>query len=448
MSNVAVTHDIGRGTPVENPVATLGGKGANLDRLGRAAFDVPDGFVVTADAYRRFVDAAGIADDLEAATAVDADDREAVERAAKRARELVLGADLPAAVQTAVTSAYVDLGGRVAVRSSATAEDLPEASFAGQQDTFLNVTGRSAVVDRVRECWASLFTPRAIAYRAEQGFAEEEVAIAVVVQRQVDAEKSGVLFTADPSTGASEATVEAALGLGEAVVSGEVSPDSYVLDRDSGDLLEATIQTQRRMCVPTADGTTFEPVPKEKRDARVLDNGALNDLLTLAAQVEDHYGAPQDVEWAVADGDLFVLQSRPITTIDGDAEHREANDGDDALVTGLGASPGVTEGEVVFDPIEAVKRSKDGRSVVLVREMTSPSDMHGIKAAAGILTSEGGRTCHAAIVARELDKPAVVGCEDLAVDADRERATVGGRSYGPGTRVRLDGEAGTVTVVE
>ena len=448
MSNVAVTHDIGGGKPVENPVATLGGKGANLDRLGRAAFDVPDGFVVTADAYRRFVDAAGIADELAATTAVDADNREAVERAAEHACELILEADLPAAVETAVASAYVDLGGRVAVRSSATAEDLPEASFAGQQDTFLNVTGRSAVVEQIRECWASLFTPRAISYRAEQGFDHEEVAIAVVVQRQVDAEKSGVLFTADPSTGASEATVEAALGLGEAVVSGEVTPDSYVLDRNSGNLLEASVQIQRRMCVPTADGTAFEPVPEGKRDSRVLDDGELDELMTLAAQVEDHYGAPQDVEWAVADGELFVLQSRPITTIDGDAEHRDADDGDDALVTGLGASPGVAAGEVVFDPIEAVKRSKDGRSVVLVREMTSPSDMHGIKAADGILTSEGGRTCHAAIVARELDKPAVVGCEDLTVDTDRGQFAVGGQRYGPGTQVRLDGEAGTVTIVE
>jgi pyruvate,water dikinase len=378
---------------------------------------------------------------------VDTDDPEAVERASEQAQALVRDADLPAGVRAEIEATYGDLGGAVAVRSSATAEDRPEASFAGQQETYLNVAGADAVSRRVQDCWASLFTPRAISYRARQEFTHEE-GIAVVVQELVDAEKSGVVFTADPTTGAPEVTVEATWGLGEAVVAGEVSPDSYRLDRETGDLLASSVPTKERMHVRGTEETVVDPVPEEKRDAQVLTDEELAELVALAREVEAEYGTPQDVEWAIADGDLLVVQSRPLTTIeDGDGPDATTTAATGAL-TGLGASPGVAEGEVCFDPIEAVKRARDGDSVVLVREMTSPADQHGMEAADGILTSRGGRTCHAAIVARELGTPAVVGCEGLVVDTEGGRLLADERTLGTGDRIRIDGDAGTVTVLD
>jgi len=428
---------------VDASVASVGGKAANLLELRGAGFAVPDGFVVPADAYREFVELAGIAEELAAAVDVDTDDQEAAEAAAKQARRLVREAPMPPEIAADIEAAYERAGEPpVAVRSSAVAEDRPEASFAGQQETYLGVRGGGDVVEQVQACWASLFTPRAITYRADAGYADE-TAIAVVVQEMVAAEKSGVLFTADPTTGAAELTVEAAWGLGEGVVSGEVTPDTYVLDRETGDLRSANVATKERMYVPGEQSATVEPVPEGRREARVLDDAELAALLDVGERIEAHYGEPQDVEWAMDRGEVLVLQSRPITTIDEDAVATERAATDGAL-SGLGASPGVAEGVVCFDPVEAAKRAANDESVVLVRTMTSPSDLHGMKAAAGVLTSRGGRTCHAAIVARELDKPAVVGCEALTVDEDAGHLEVGGRTVERGDRVRIDGDAGTV----
>jgi len=204
----------------------------------------------------------------------------------------------------------------VAVRSSATAEDLPDASFAGQQDTYLNVT-RESLVKRVRECWASLFTERASYYRQEQGFGQTDVDIAVVVQRMVDAEKAGVMFTSDPSTGVPQAVIEAAWGLGEAVVSGAVTPDNYVVDRAETSVIEANVAEKTVMHRRDSDtGETVErPVSEEKRSQRVLSTEELEELVAIGEHVEAHYETPQDVEWAMVGDDVYVLQSRPITTI-------------------------------------------------------------------------------------------------------------------------------------
>lgn len=433
---------------VEASVATVGGKGANLLRLRRAGFTVPDGFIVSAVAYREFLEHGGIAGDVTAALDVDPADSSAVAATAERAQECIGTADVPSAVAADIESAYEAIGSpRVAVRSSASAEDLPEASFAGQQETYLNVTGTAALLERVQDCWASLYTPRAITYRADAGFDHDAVDISVVVQELVDADRSGVLFTADPSTGAREMTVEAVRGLGEGVVSGELSPDTYVVDRETGDLVEEVVSTQGRMVVPGADEITTEPVPEARRGTRILGSDDLAALTDLGERIEDHYGTPQDVEWAIANGEIHVLQSRPITTIDESTQTPTTSE-DAGTLTGLGASPGVAEGKVCFDPITAAKWANDGQQLILVREMTSPSDLHGMKAAEGILTSRGGRTCHAAIVARELDKPAVVGCDALTIDEDDARLVVDGRTIEQGDPARIDGTTGTVEFPE
>jgi len=301
-------------------VESVGGKGASLGELASAGLPVPPAFVVTAGTYRRFIEEAGIADELFEAVDVDVDDTEELAEAEERARELILDAPFPESLREEILDAYGDLcedgEAFVAVRSSATAEDLPDASFAGQQETFLNVSGES-VLERVRECWASLFTQRAIYYRQERGFAHDDVNMAVVVQRMVDAEKSGVMFTSHPSTGDQRMIIEAAWGLGEAVVSGRVSPDNFVVDPEAG-IQEVTVAVKKVMCVRNEEGETEErPVPDDRRERRTLSDEEIVRLIDIGTRVEQHYGSPQDVEWAIAAGSVYMLQSRPITTIQG-----------------------------------------------------------------------------------------------------------------------------------
>ncbi|HEV8547112.1 MAG TPA: PEP/pyruvate-binding domain-containing protein, partial [Candidatus Limnocylindrales bacterium] len=260
-------------------LGSVGGKAANLGELVANGFSVPDGFVLTTDAYRAAADSAGV-------------DPSRPEEAAERLRN----ADLPAAVVTAVLEAYRGLGGSsVAVRSSATAEDLPGASFAGQQDTYLGVEGDAQLLDAIRRCWASLWNERAVAYRRDHGIDDEGVGLAVVVQRMVDATAAGVLFTADPITGRrGRAVVDAAQGLGDAVVSGSVDPDHYALDPETGAVEERV----------------------SRGSAAVLTDAQVLELATIGRQIEQALGAPQDIEFAFdADGRLSIMQSRPITTL-------------------------------------------------------------------------------------------------------------------------------------
>ncbi|MBX0286175.1 phosphoenolpyruvate synthase [Halomicroarcula sp. F28] len=427
-------------------LARVGGKAASLGELTGAGLPVPSAFVVSAGTYRSFIEDTGIETALFEAVDIDSDDSAALAGAAERAQELILETAVPANVREDVLAAYDELGdGAVAVRSSATAEDLPDASFAGQQDTYLNVE-RADLLDRVKECWASLFTQRAIYYRNEQGFAHDAVDIAVVVQEMVDAEKSGVLFTSHPSTGAPTAIVEAAWGLGEAVVSGTVSPDNYVLDRESAEVTDVTVAEKRVMCVRGEDGRTVErSVPDEKRDAQVLEESELRRLIELGDRVEAHYDCPQDVEWAMRDGELYLLQSRPITTID-DAEPAvgtgaSADGGamqsppDEVRLSGIGSSPGKVSGTVrIVDKLDNLDKVEQGD--IIVTEMTTPDMVPAMKRAAGIVTDQGGMTSHAAIVSRELGVPAVVGTDD-ATERLRD-----------GQTVTINGEMGTVEVGE
>ena len=414
----------------------VGGKGASLGEMTDAGLPVPPGFVVTAGTYRDFIEGTGIDEELFEAVDVDAEDSAALAEAEAHAKSLILDTPMPEELHEEIESAYDALGDGeafVAVRSSATAEDLPDASFAGQQETYLNVE-RDDLVDRVKRCWASLFTQRAIYYRQQKGFEHDVVNIAVVVQKMVDADKSGVMFTSHPSTGAPKVIIEGAWGLGEAVVSGSVSPDNYVVDRETVDVEEVTIAEKKMMMERDADtGETIErEVPDPKRTARVLDDEELSALVALGRRVEEHYGTPQDVEWAIANGDVYMLQSRPITTISDDVQDLAAEDEGEELLSGLGASPGIASGAVrTVDKLDQL--DKVGEGDIIVTEMTTPDMVPAMKRAAGIVTDEGGMTSHAAIVSRELGVPAVVGSGN-ATDLLRDDQIV-----------TIDGDRGSIT---
>lgn len=318
MGYIDVFGDIGRGD-----IATVGGKGANLGELFRAGLPVPPGFVLNTSAYRDFVDTnsltAGI---LNAAAVPDGAPPQAYEDASRRIQGLFAQGAMPAPMADELRTAYQLLcrgsGGDmpVAVRSSATAEDLASASFAGQQDTYLNVSGADAVVAAAVDCWASLWTARAIAYRSREGIAPETVRLAVVVQLMVEADAAGVMFTANPSNGRRDQTmVSAAWGLGESVVSGTVATDDVVLDSVTGNVLERRTAEKKVMTVYAGAGTSEEPVPLAQRGQVVLDDAAATMLAALGAIIQSHFGVPQDIEWALAGSEFFIVQSRPITSL-------------------------------------------------------------------------------------------------------------------------------------
>jgi rifampicin phosphotransferase len=305
----------------KDDIALAGGKGANLGELSHAGLPVPPGFVVTTTAYDAFVEANSIGDEiLGRASGTQADDPDGFKEVAEGIHALFSGGEVPGKMADEIRAAYRELGGGgetpVAVRSSATAEDLPGMSFAGQQDTYLNVRGAEALLDGVKNCWASLWTARAIAYRARQGVDPATVSLAVVIQRMVQSEAAGVMFTANPSNGRrDQATISAAWGLGESVVSGSVTPDSIVVEKGSGRVLSRETANKEVMTVYTEGGTAERPVPEVLHNQPVLDDEAVATLTRYGVTIEHTYGTPQDIEWALAGGEFFIVQSRPITAL-------------------------------------------------------------------------------------------------------------------------------------
>ncbi|WP_438028133.1 phosphoenolpyruvate synthase [Sorangium sp. So ce233] len=298
----------------------VGGKGANLGELASAGFPVPAGFCVTTGAYARFLEALGDAAWLwEQLDGLDPHDLPRVQAAGARVRGRLLDVAIPAEIEAAILRAWEAAGAAhaYAVRSSATAEDLPGASFAGQQDTFLNVRGRDALLQAVRACWVSLFTDRAILYRIQGGFSHRAVMLSVVVQRMVMPDVSGILFTADPVTGhRHRLIIEASFGLGEALVSGLVTPDRYQLDKRRPGEVEIVVADKQRAIRPLPEGgTREEPLEGPARRARALSDAQIQALARLGAAIERHYGAPQDIEWCLEGGAFSVVQSRPITSL-------------------------------------------------------------------------------------------------------------------------------------
>jgi rifampicin phosphotransferase len=306
-----------------DPTATLdlvGGKGASLARLAAGGLPVPPGFHLSTAAYRRFVVENRLQDQILAAVAaVSAEPPATLDAAASRIGQLFADGIMPEDVAKAIRVAYAALGAAdlpVAVRSSATAEDLPNRSFAGQQETYLNVRGEAGVIAAVKRCWASLWTARAIGYRARQRIDPEDVSLAVVVQELVPADAAGIFFTANPLTGArGELIINAAWGLGEAIVGGQVTPDTLVVDRASGRIIRQQISRKDVQTVRAAEGTRDEPVPAERRTQAVLSATQAADLARIGGQIERLYGRPMDVEWALHGDRFFVLQARPITAL-------------------------------------------------------------------------------------------------------------------------------------
>jgi len=309
--------------PLSDPQAdieTVGGKGTSLAKLARAGLPVPDGFHITTSAYHQFVTAGNLqARILAALESVDAAQPSTLEVASTTIAQLFAETEMPAQLADAILQAYQDLAGHtsaVAVRSSATAEDLPAASFAGQQETYLNIHGANAVLDAVRKCWASLWTGRAISYRLHQGIPSDSIALSVIVQELVPAEAAGILFTANPISGKrDELVINAAWGLGEAVVSGAVTPDSVIIDKSTGHVLRRNIAEKQVMTIRVEAGTEEQPVPDSLKNKAVLTDAQAASLSHYGTQIEQIYAMPMDIEWALAQGKFAILQARPITTL-------------------------------------------------------------------------------------------------------------------------------------
>ena len=422
----------------------VGGKNASLGEmlgaLSEAGVRVPDGFATTADAYRGFLAASGADQDLvRILEGLDVSDVAELARRGRSARERILAAPFPAELEDAIRAAYGRLSAEhgeaatdVAVRSSATAEDLPDASFAGQQETFLNVRGERALLEAVRRCFASLYTDRAIAYRVSRGFAHEQVALSAGVQKMVRADlgAAGVIFTLDTETGFPDVVmINAAYGLGENVVRGTVTPDEYTVfkptlaDGHRPILRRRLGEKALKMVYDRRGGTRTTrnlPVPEGERQRFALSDDEVLQLARWAMLIEQHYGArageprPMDIEWARdgRSGELFVLQARPETVQSRrDRSLLEAfrlDERGEELVTGraVGARIGAGAVRLVRGP-EEMAAFQEGE--VLVAEMTDPDWVPVMRKAAAIVTERGGRTCHAAIVSRELGVPAVVG---------------------------------------
>jgi pyruvate,water dikinase len=419
----------------KDDVASVGGKGANLGEMANADIPVPGGFIVTAHAYYDFIEKAKIAPRIRSLLEpLDPADSKQLQEVAGEIKQTIMDAAMPPDIAAEIKKAYQQLGkGLVAVRSSATAEDLPEASFAGQQRTFLNVQGEAEVLAAVQGCWASLFEPRAIFYRQQQGFDHFKVGLAVPVQKMVQSQASGVMFTLEPVTSdTSKIVIEAVWGLGEAIVSGEVTPDLYIVDKTGFKITTKKIARQEQQLIrnPKADdeeANIWSPVPPEMQKKQKVTDKEIIELAKIGQHIEDHYQFPQDIEWAREDGELFIVQSRPVTTIK-EAAEAERKITAPLLLTGAPASPGMASGpvKIVHDPSE-IDKVLEGD--VLVAEMTTPDFVPAMKRAVAIVTDRGGRTAHAAIVSRELGIPCVVGAEKATTTlADGQVITVDGSS--------------------
>ncbi len=425
---------------------TVGGKAGKLGELVRQGLPIPPGFVITTAAYQAFVDATSLKTELPATLASIRPDQPAtVEAAAQKLRSLFESTPFPADLGATIAAAYESFVAKhavrfSAVRSSATAEDLEGASFAGLQETYLNVTGTDNVLAAVKRCWGSLFTPRVLVYRQRKGFDHSEVRLAVLVQKMVDAVVSGILFTKDPNTGENHMIVEAAFGLGEAVVGGEVTPDHYVVDGATLKLVHKQISEQKvQLLRAETGGNVRVEIPAAQRTAQKLPDARLQRLVSLARVIESHYRRPMDIEWCGDAESLYIVQARPVTTIPtstipssgGRGPATEEKAAEAPILRGFGASPGVAAG-VARILRGAAEMEKLQAGEVLVTSMTTPDMVPAMSRAAAIVTDEGGMTCHAAIVSRELGVPCVVGT--------REATTV----ITDGLEVTVDGKTGAV----
>lgn len=425
----------------KDDVSVVGGKGANLGEMTQAGFPVPGGFVVTSAAYVHMIEENNLQDKIkEMLKDLNVEDADALNRASKRVIDLIEKSPFPKDIEEQVFKAYDKLGDNpwVAVRSSATAEDLPQASFAGQQETYLNVRGDASVIVHIRKAWASLFEPRAIYYRVQQKFDHFKVALAVPVQRMVQSDISGIMFTINPVTNdKSRIVIEAIWGLGENIVQGAVTPDHYEVDKNDLKLLEHKTVHQDIEMVRSGEGNIQRKVPQSRQDKRKLTDDQAVEVARLGKKLQQHYFFPQDSEWAIENGKLFVVQTRPITTVDATTSKNEQTKtqakkiSGKLILQGQPASPGVVTG--IVNILKSAKEiGKIKRGDILVTDMTTPDFVPAMKRAVAIVTNKGGQTSHAAIVSRELGVPCVVGTKTATTTLKQGRV------------ITVDGAAGMI----
>lgn len=439
-------------------VDIVGGKSSSLGEMtAKTDVPVPYGFATTAYAYRYFIKESGLEEKMRSILSelTDVENSALLRDVSARLRDAIMAEKMPQDLQEAIGAAYVELGKRVgeenpyvAVRSSATAEDLPDASFAGQQDTYLNVQGAETIIAKVKECYASCFTDRAVYYREKQGFDHIEVALSAVVQMMVFSKTSGVMFTVNVATGDdNNILIEAAFGLGEYVVQGTVTPDNYTISKHDHKIIDRCVNEQDIMLVRKKGGDCEEvQVPEELRKVQTLTDEQILELADYAKKIEKHYGCYMDMEWGVDErtNKIWILQARPETVWsrrnkEGGAKVQESKSmtttDHKVIVKGLPASPGKVSGRVhvILDP-SRIDEFKEGE--ILVTEMTAPDWVPAMKKAKAIVTDSGGMTCHASIVSRELGIPCIVGTKSRG-----EAATV---TIPDGIDVTIDATHGVV----
>jgi len=424
--------------------AIVGGKGANLAEIYNSGFPVPPAFCVTAQSFDAFLKKAGIKDKIiEIINKTDVDNTLELEKNSAKIREMVATAEMAEDMQAEIIEAYELLSSEsknefdnrskelafVAVRSSATTEDLAGASFAGQQETFTNIRGAKELINAVKKCFASLYTARAVYYRHKKGFDKANALLSVVIQRMINSDKSGVMFTKNPSTAKDEIIIEAVFGLGEGIVSGKILPDHYVLNTDL-EVKEKIIANKKIKMIKEENGNGITiKLDKEESNSPVLSLTEVSTLGSLAQRIEKHYKKAQDIEFAIERGKIFIVQTRPITTLEQALVSNEKNKdklAGNVLLTGLSASPGLGFGKVkVVLDMKDLNKVQEGD--ILVTKMTNPDMVVTMQKATGVITDEGGATSHAAIVSREMGIPCIVGTEKATeLLKDGQEVTVDG----------------------
>lgn len=408
-----------------------GGKGANLAEIFNLGIPVPPGFVITAQAYDYFIEKAGLNEQIKKAVkSIDYENTKQLEEVAKEIREAIVNSKLPQELEEEIIEAYDALDTSsldansdvvsdilktasepafVAVRSSATTEDLAEASFAGQQESFLNIKGDDSLLQAIKKCFASLFTARAVYYRNKKGF--KEASLAVVVQRMIDSDKSGVIFSKDPSYEDDNVIIESVFGLGEGIVLGTITPDRYIVSPNLKILQKNISEKKIAITRDSAGNQITVKLNPEKSSSQVLKEHEIKQLADFAIKIEEHYKAPQDIEFAIENNEIFIVQTRPITTMQGRLKKGEEKEiQGKEILKGLAASPGIASGAVkIVKTLEDLQKIKKGD--VLVTKMTNPDMVVTMQKSAAIITDEGGLTAHAAIVSREMGIACVVGTQ-------------------------------------
>ncbi len=436
----------------KDDVLLVGGKSANLgEMVSSTDVPVPNGFSTTAYAFNEFMQSNSLDTKVrEILRGIDEEDSKQLDSASRRIRSLIMGGELQKALVKKISEYYKILIDKekqefVAIRSSATSEDLPNASFAGEQETYLNIRGTDGVLKKIKECYSSLFTARAIYYRIKNGFGNARIALAVAVQRQVFSETAGVIFTLDVSNGDdSVVMIEASYGLGEYVVQGTITPDTYYVDKKTKKIIKKLVSKEKTKALirDESGGTKEIQIGKEKAEAQCLTDAQITELASYALSVENHYGRPMDLEWAqdLRNHKLFIVQARSETVwANKNASQiygkRTPLTSAKILVKGLSASPGLASGMVhILKNKNEMDSFKDGE--ILVTRMTAPDWVPAMKKAKAIVTDEGGMTCHAAIVSREMGVPCIVGTGSIGI-----KATQGIKN---GTVVTVDAKNGVV----